>query len=317
MLPLREVLVAVDRSEASAAATRVASGLTARFGGRLRLVHVEVTGRGGRTIPGDARYLGAADDRARWDARCHARLTLGGRDEARVQIRRGEGAASEIVAAARDVGADLVVVGTNGRAGLRRVVLGSVAEAVMRTAPCPVLTVKQRPSWATDEAFASGERVAMPLRRILVGTDLFDAARRGEEMAAALAGATGAELHLAHVIEEGSRRAGGLAPPGLISEAREALSAVASRVRRAIFEAAEASGSGEPPIPVEHVHQGSAAVEIERLIDAIDPDLVVLATHGRTGLSRLALGSTAESVARSAACPVLSVRLEGSYSPEP
>jgi nucleotide-binding universal stress UspA family protein len=72
-----------------------------------------------------------------------------------VECRVEEGdAAAGIVGAARATGCDLIVMGTHGRTGLERVVIGSVAENVLRTAPCPVMTVKTpRPS----DPFEKGE----------------------------------------------------------------------------------------------------------------------------------------------------------------
>jgi nucleotide-binding universal stress UspA family protein len=78
-----------------------------------------------------------------------------------VEYRVAEGEpATEIIRLARDVGANLIVMGTHGRTGLGRLLLGSVAEAVLRRAPCPVLTLRQ-PFYVGTEAKVEHEEVAV------------------------------------------------------------------------------------------------------------------------------------------------------------
>jgi nucleotide-binding universal stress UspA family protein len=69
---------------------------------------------------------------------------------------------SEIVRVAKEVGADWIVIGTHGRTGLLRLVLGSVAEQVLRKAPCPVLTVRSAPSQTQSAKPALSEKTGQP-----------------------------------------------------------------------------------------------------------------------------------------------------------
>jgi nucleotide-binding universal stress UspA family protein len=91
-----------------------------------------------------------------------AKLPLPG-DAVRVEHRLGGGeAAAEILRVARESGADLIVMGTQGRTGLSRVLIGSVAEDVLRKAPCQVLTIKQ-PAAASEPTSELPVRAAMAL----------------------------------------------------------------------------------------------------------------------------------------------------------
>jgi nucleotide-binding universal stress UspA family protein len=136
MLPIKTILVATDFSPMSEHAFRFAGALARDYGARLLVVHVvrpllAVYSETGVFV--DEPEDGAA--REAIDA-----LTVPG---VAVEKRLLEGdPGPTIVQAARDEGANLIVMGTHGRSGILRVLLGSVAEEVLRTAPCPVMTVK-------------------------------------------------------------------------------------------------------------------------------------------------------------------------------
>jgi nucleotide-binding universal stress UspA family protein len=140
MINLRRILVPTDFSETSAAALRYASALARRFAARVYLLHVadypEISAEGDYPIGIVETMQNAAHDRLR-------RL-LTERDVEDLQpdyATRIGLPAEEIVQYAHDHGIDLIVMGTHGREGVMRIVLGSVAETVVRRAPCPVLTV--------------------------------------------------------------------------------------------------------------------------------------------------------------------------------
>jgi nucleotide-binding universal stress UspA family protein len=120
---IREILVATDFSEISEAAVRVAHTYAKAFGARLHVFHVTWTEELGLTA------LFAA-----------LIAQLGTVVPVVVASHRGD-AADEIVGYAKAHGIHLIVLGTHGRTGVSRVLMGSVAERVIRTAPCPVLTV--------------------------------------------------------------------------------------------------------------------------------------------------------------------------------
>jgi len=197
-----------------------------------------------------------------------------------------------IVRYAREHDADLVVMGTHGRTGIKRLVLGSVAEAVVRLAPCPVLTV---PEHAPPGAVA----------RVLVPVDFSSFAHPALSHAKALAALYGASLDVLHVVQEATVPvAYGLEPvvlatPELMAQAQEALSDL---VRR----------TPGPAVPTgSHAVGGYAATEIVRFAEEHEAGLIVMSTHGATGLEHFLLGSVTEKVIRRAPCPVFTVRSLG------
>ena len=122
---MKRILVATDFSELSAAAVKVAADLARQAGGRLTVLHVMMPGEASVT---DA--LIAIADELRNGVNVETALALGD-------------PAEEIVRHARRHEVDLVVLGTHGRTGVTRALLGSVAERVVRTSCCPVLTVPE------------------------------------------------------------------------------------------------------------------------------------------------------------------------------
>jgi nucleotide-binding universal stress UspA family protein len=198
-----------------------------------------------------------------------------------------------ILAAAKKTGADLIALGTRGRTGLKHVLLGSIAERVVRLAPCPVLTVKD------DDRDA-------PLRRIVVATDFSAPAERACDVGVSLAKQLGAALHLVHAFDLPVTAIAPYEvaiPPAVIHEAREAarkkLDAAVGAVRA---QGLEATGK---------LAEASAAPAIVRAAADLQADLIVIGTHGHTGLRHVLLGSVAERTLRLAPCAVLTVKEAG------
>ena len=149
----KKILVGTDFSEPSDAARRTAIELARRLGAELEIVHVE------EPLPAYAFSEGALPDlpRLQEEVRSWAEREV----EQQAKEARAAGVpvttavllgtpANAIVEAARTDGADLIVVGTHGRTGFERILLGSVAERVVRTASCPVLTVRNTPGAQQD-----------------------------------------------------------------------------------------------------------------------------------------------------------------------
>ena len=202
--------------------------------------------------------------------------------------------ATETVRMAQELHADLIVMGTHGRTGFQRFVLGSVAETVLRRAPCPVLTVPPRASDDADPMF---------FKRILCATDFSPASQAAVRYATALAAEADASLLLVHVLdrlgpgsrpEPGSDGNGG--PPDFECAAR-------AQLRRAV-----APEAREWCQPLEIVARGKPVPEILRLAAEHEAGLVVMGVHGRSLLDLMAFGSVTHQVVREAACPVLTVR---------
>jgi nucleotide-binding universal stress UspA family protein len=207
---------------------------------------------------------------------------------------RAISAAGAILDYASENEIDLVVMGTHGRRGLRRLLLGSVAEEVVRLAPCPVLTVPER-----EDGTSAGR-----VERIVVPVDFSEHARLAVSYAIHLADAYGAELHLFHVVDEVIYP--DFYPPvlpsgGSITEELRDQSLERMRSLLSGFEAAEAKAAV-------HVRAGRAAPEIADFAERQAADLVVIASHGLTGISHVLLGSVTEQLIRRAPCPVFTIK---------
>jgi nucleotide-binding universal stress UspA family protein len=204
----------------------------------------------------------------------------------------------EITIAANKQLADLIVIATHGHTGVKRALLGSTAERVVRHARCPVLTVPARSS-----PKSAGNTRPLTLKNILVPIDFSEISKDALPWAALLAGQFGARLVLLHVTEKFT--ADYLLGPELTSEA------VVPLIKQAEvdLECLARSVSKSTRVNVSSVVlNGRPFEEICREAKTQEADLIVLTTHGHTGLKHVWLGSTAERVVRHAHCPVLAVR---------
>jgi nucleotide-binding universal stress UspA family protein len=208
------------------------------------------------------------------------------------EIRHDQPAAA-LRQAALEHHADLVVVGTRGLSRLEHLLLGSIAEQVIATAPAPVLAVH-------TEDFDRHR----PLRRVLVPTDFSEEATRSARVALELIGARGkGELILAHAYHMPVEYAAYGALPVNWNFVEEAARAAESELTKW---AKELSATGWKVTT--EAAEGPAAYVIERLAREREVDLIAMGTHGRGGLRELVLGSVAKRVVQHSPCPVLTVR---------
>jgi nucleotide-binding universal stress UspA family protein len=148
------ILVPTDFSPASGAALRYARALSAKFGATLELLHV-LDNDFLRAVVTDPRDVEAGALQ-----KVQSLLTAGERDQgARALVMRSDDPADEIVSYARSTPVDLIVMGTHGRHGVAHLLMGSVAEKIVRDAPCPVMTVRE--SGAVEKAAADGASAAV------------------------------------------------------------------------------------------------------------------------------------------------------------
>jgi nucleotide-binding universal stress UspA family protein len=143
MIQVNSILVAFDFSDTSKHALTYGSNLARAFGARLHVLHVaDVIATSAAQFypegPGDP------EARANHLAMNQLRTVLAaeGANDSQPAVRVAPDPALEIVAYAKEAPADLIVIGTHGRTGVSRFLMGSVAEHVVRTAPCPVLVVR-------------------------------------------------------------------------------------------------------------------------------------------------------------------------------
>jgi len=138
MIVMKNVLVAVNFDEASNVALRYARSLAKNFGARLHVLHV-MENLFLRPMANDPRAIEAGMTRRLLE-------TLSDEDRTELNavpvIRKSDAPAEEIVKYANAEQIDLIVMGTHGRPGMAHLLMGSVAEKVVRSAPCPVLTLR-------------------------------------------------------------------------------------------------------------------------------------------------------------------------------
>jgi nucleotide-binding universal stress UspA family protein len=191
-------------------------------------------------------------------------------------------------AAARS-GVDLVAMSTRGRGGVSRLLFGSVAESLVRTAPVPVLLVRGELGW-TPTAVGT----------IVVPLDGSERSERVLPVVEALAGPFDLTVHLLHVIEPLTAAAVGQA-----SVAINKLSDIRAAEAEAHLAKVAAPLEGKGIRVTRALRHGTAVAAILRHAREAGAGLIAMSTHGRAGLGRLLLGSVAELVLRSAPVPVL------------
>lgn len=145
-------------------------------------------------------------------------------------------------------------------------------------------------------------------KTILLTSDLSENADAAAPYAVELATRFGGTIHLVHVFEDAAFYAAAAASEGMMVDSSDWIAASLRDREKKLGELSQklAISSRIPVKPV--MRQGHAATEIVEAAKSLNADCVVIATHGRTGLSHLVFGSVAERVVRLSPCPVLSVR---------
>jgi len=202
--------------------------------------------------------------------------------------------AHEIARCALEYEADLIVLSTHGHTGLKHVLLGSVAEEVVREAACPVLVVRR----ATT--VAPGEANPPRFQKILVPTDFSPRSGEAIEYAVQFAKRFGGKITLLHCINPASAAS----TKAYAAYDLELLStACAAEANREM--ASQRHGVPEGLFEHSSVLSGAPLSVIPKFAEEENFDLIICATRGRTGLRHTLLGSTADGIVRHSPCPVL------------
>lgn len=302
MIPLETIVVPTDFSSYANHAFRYASALARQFGAKLQFVNVIDT----RPLEVYWGIYGgqAGTDKLKGELKAAAEKKLAAlsrkADNAGVAsastIRTGD-PATEILAVANEVNANLIVIASHGHSGLEHMILGSTCEHVVRDADMPVLAVKYPEHEFVDEAGTT-----LKLAKVLCPYDFSSYARAALATATELCRQFGARLLLVHVVEswldypEFTPAVDLTLSDELAEKAKEQLDEVARGIEGVEVEA--------------RVAQGAPHVTLARLAKDDNVDLIVTATHGRSGLKRVLLGSVAERLLRQAECPVMTIRSE-------
>jgi len=290
------VLVPTDFSDESHKALRYASALVRELRANLHVVHV---GEIDFAVPGPARPGANPLSSDTEEARALKRQlegVIGESTSVAFHGRTGR-AFDQIVRLAREIHADLVVMSTHGRTGLKRLFLGSNAERVVQHSSSPVLVVRRGEGQQVDEA------QPFRIQTILVPTDFSSSAKEALEYAVKFGRQFGARLVLFHSftapdVLSTDAYARGFVPP-IPEEART----TAEEQMREFAESADFGGMHFDT----HVTMGAAAEAICDYAAKQNADLIVTSTHGRTGFLHVLIGSVAEHVVRYAHSPVLVV----------
>jgi len=331
---LKKILAPIDFSDCSKRALRYAVALGKKHKAAITLLYVVPS-----LLPTDDFYCldpGSYEADMWTDAKkALAQLALNQGGSITTMVRSGS--RNEIINAAKELAADLIVICTHGRTGLKHVSMGSVAEYVVRHAPCPVFLVRKRehkfikpfqtitkgkamkakPTNHPGEVVLEMSRRDEPLmaaatigaakspfsiKKILVPIDSSDCAKKALQYAIPLAKEHKAALTLVYVAPStyATGEYGRFDYTLLEADVR-----AASEKELAKLAVDEIRGEVSADTVV---RMGSPAPEIIDLAKKLSADLIVISTHGRTGLKHVFLGSVAEHVIRNAPCPVLVVR---------
>lgn len=287
------ILVATDFSDCAADAAEMAADLAKHYDAAVELVHVaKPADHAGRPkLEAQLGEAGVAINDA-GVALVKSHVLRGTPDEA-------------ILAHAASIDANLVVMGTNGHQGLKHAIIGSTAEKVVRRAPCPVLTVRARN--AGKEPPSGRPLRPWRVKNILVPTDFSTHAAAALRQASDIARHYDAHLTIMHIYLRAS-----YLPPGTTAHIHTTpLNEAIGEFTRSLEELrATAESFGAKRVTIAPT-PGVVEMDITRLAREREFDLIVMGTNGRTGLRRAIMGSIAESVVRTAPCPVLTVRDSG------
>ena len=290
---IKNILCAIDRSPSSLQAFGYAIALAKWQRARLNLLEVieEAPPPGvsraptSDGVPAEARKALERDLRRVLTARRASDVKV------KISMRKGN-VVQEILAQGRTSRADLIVIGTHGRGGVQRLVLGSVAEKVLRLATCPVLTVRRGVRLA--------RRSRSPFETILCPTDFSAAANKAVAYAKRLAQEADAKLILLTAVDWPF---GTAVMSGPVAELRKSIELDASESLARLLPRA-ANGPRAQAI----VALGKASAAIVKGARARSADLIVMGVSGRGALDVALLGSTTHHVIREGAWPVLTVQ---------
>ena len=290
---IRKIIVPTDFSPLCEPALRTAADLALREGASIHLVHAV------RLpifhTPYDINVPQAVWDDLGRNARermYESQLWLeeAGVEEVDLIVSDAHRPEETIRRSALDLEADLVVMATHGRRGVKHALMGSITARTLRVAPVPVLTVREEP-------------LRVPPRRILLPIDFSVHANDAVAIATGLARRYEAHIDVMHVVDT--------LPEALRYTSMEAL-AFDERMRTEAGERLRDAGVQLASLGLSaasHLVEGDTADQIAAEAARLEPDLIVMGTHGLTGYRHALLGSVTESTLQRVRCPVLTTRV--------
>jgi nucleotide-binding universal stress UspA family protein len=303
----RSIVVPLDGSPSAEFAVPVARGIARRTDGGVHLVHVHVP----LSVAGALRSATVPFYRD-WEVEAKSQeedylsglqQRLSGLPQVSVDHRLEEGSVVDtLVRCASELSGDLIVMTTHGRGPLARAWLGSVADGVARRSAVPVLLLRP-----TADPEPMGEHL---FRNILVTLDGSPLAEQILEHVTGLGGLAGARYTLARVVSPMVVTGYAPTPEGMLADSAhgaelEMLVADAEAYLESVAAVLRSRGLA---VETQVVVELQTAVGILEFAREKAVDLIAMATHGRTGFSRLVLGSVADKVLRGTTAPVLLYR---------
>jgi nucleotide-binding universal stress UspA family protein len=283
------ILLPTDGSETASTAATAAITLASRFDAELHIIYVIETESLPYVSPNVRDELAQRGHEA--VAEVSDRATDYGIDMTTTIVEEDKPAHRGILEYADTHEIGLIVMGTYGRTGLGRLILGSVTEQTLRAADVPVMTVRGETD--IDRAFDS----------ILVPFDGSQSALTAVDEATQLAARTDGTVHFLNVVDHG-------ALTGNDIQAGRVLEALKESGEQALETATERAKQRDITIGDVSVQVGSPSRTIIDHIETVESNCVVMGTHGRSGVNRVLIGSVAERVIRKADVPVITTRAD-------
>jgi len=298
-VPVKTIICATDLSDVSNPAVYYGIHLAREFSSKLFLCHVIPT-------PATAAYGEVTPDPLAYQqwfmeyAHERLRFLIGEQPvdwEPLVTIGH---VADEIARLATEKEVDLAICSTHGRSGLKRLVLGSVTERLMRTLPCPLLVIG-----AQEQGLPPSADHKIRLQKILVACDFSADSGLALEYALSLAQEFQSELHLAHVIQPPIYR--DLIKPAKAEKQDHDLRALREQLNQKLMDMVPQEAR-HWCTPITVLLAGQPHEELVKYAVINEINLIALGVRGHGLMETLLVGSTTDRVARQAPCPLLSVR---------
>lgn len=293
-----KILLATDGSEEATLAAQTAVDITNKSGSELHLIHVMHVPLYMDSSVERIRIVGEVEVDLRHEAREFLmqqieQIRAAGGSVARSYLKVGK-SDKQIVTQAEEIGAGLIVIGSRGLGGVRRALMGSISDSVVRHAHCPVLVVRKVQREEMESVFPT---------RILIATDGSEEAELALWTAVDLANSTNSELQVA--------TAGWPDIPEYVELLEEAYQRLEREAKQTLDEQVKKIGQAGGVAAKAHLRmERLPGQEITHLADEVDAGLIVMGSRGLGGMRRLLLGSVSDSVVRHSHCPVLIVRQE-------
>jgi len=297
MIKIKQILVPTDFSKLSIRAIDMAMILSREFHAYLNIVHARVL-----YTDDPSRIKDEIEDLKRYEKKVDDEIsakikTLPEKAKTPQKINhdviQDYSVVPSILEYIVDKKTDLVVMGTHGHTGLKHFLLGSVAEMLIRYALCPVLTVH------------SQTKIVREPKRILVPFDFSDLSKKAFHYAVNFARKFKSQIDLLYVIDTDVH-------PALYSWGLKSVSQLIPDIKERVSDSLDEIIKNERASNLKinrHFIDGKPYREIVKFSKKHCNDLIIIGTHGRTGVDKFLLGSVSEKVIRLAQCSVLSIKL--------